>query len=497
MRTAPWIVVALLATTSGSYAQSGYISGQPSISCTNLHNSEALILCNIPDAARADWDVNAASWALNFTLNDTRRQIFEREQQAWRQSLDRTCALPRYQTPEDQVGQAVAESIGRMMLGSGFRLPGMQPITREHVNCLINAYRARAKVLSSKLTGDALVESQLSPEQHAEVQVALAEKGFLNQDQIGPGTHDAEFGPITRNAIKGFQQSLGAPPTGYLSNEERSALLERPEEREARAAQAAAEAKAKRDAQIAAERQAAAEEKAKRDAQIAAEKQAAAEEKAKREAQLAAEKQAAAEEKARRDAEDARLAAEAEAAKEWRQRADEARAKGPQFAEQTGIKWSLSEEKDLMTDDFDYTVRSVQSNGHGAQATVVGSCQKGRVVFLATLSEGNGVESLGLPTFENMNIVGDKRINDDPMFTTRFRTDKFRNRIVVSTLTSLDTTESIETTWRILARVETSLGSITIQIPTFDANVQKLMTACQRQAEIARRRGGLTDAPKP
>jgi len=44
------------------------------------------------------------------------------------------------------------------------------------------------------------------PEQHAELQQALAEKGFLDSDQIGPGTHDGEFGPITRNAN---QQSLG------------------------------------------------------------------------------------------------------------------------------------------------------------------------------------------------------------------------------------------------------------------------------------------------
>jgi Putative peptidoglycan binding domain len=453
-----WIAASLFATTSICYSQSGYVSGRPSIDCANLRNTVALILCNVPEAARADWDVNAASWALNFILNDAERQAFEQDQQTWRQSLDRLCALPRYQTTEDQAGQAAAEAIGRMMLGSGFRLPGMQPITSSHVNCLINAYRTRSAVLRSKLTGNDLAESRLSPEQHADLQRALAEKGFLD---MGPGSPDAEFGPTTRDAIKRFQQSVGAPPTGFLSDDQRSVLLESPGEREARIARAAAEEKAKQDAE---KRQAA---------------------------------QAAAEEKARRDAEDARIAAEAEAAKEWRERADEARAKGPQFAEQTGIKWSLSEEKDLMTDDFDYTVRSVQSNGHGAQATVVGSCQKSRVVFLATLSESNGGEPIGLPTFENMNIVGDKRINDDPVFTTHFRTDKFRNRIVVSTLASLDTTESIETTWRILARVETSLGSITIQIPTFDANVQKLMTACQRQAEMARRRGGLTDAPKP
>src|ERR1700730_3713830 len=164
-----------------------------------------------------------------------------RDQQAWRQSLDQLCALTRYQTPEDQAGQAMAESFGRMMLGPGIRIPGPQPITQAHVNCMVNAYHARAAMLRSKLTGDALAESQLSPEQHAQLQEALAEKGFLRPDQVGSGTHDGEFGPITRNAIKQFQQSLGASASGFLSNEQRSVLLESPQEREAKAARAAAD----------------------------------------------------------------------------------------------------------------------------------------------------------------------------------------------------------------------------------------------------------------
>jgi len=55
----------------------------------------------------------------------------------------------------------------------------------------------------------------------------------------------------------------------------------------------------------------------------------------------------------------------------------------------------------------------------------------------------------------------------------------------VATLFSLDPTESLETTWRVLAEVETSLGSIVIQIPMFDVNVQKLIVACKRQGEVA------------
>lgn len=150
-----------------------------------------------------------------------------------------------------------------------------------------------------------------------------------------------------------------------------------------------------------------------------------------------------------------------------------------------------------MTDDIDYTVTTIQPNGKGAQASIEGICQQpGRVVFLATLMEADRDTPLGLPTFENMTIVGDKRINDDPKFATSFPNDQFRNRIVVATLSSLDPTESLETTWRVLAEIETSLGSMVIQIPMFDANVQKLIGACKRQGEAANRHEGVPDAPK-
>jgi len=473
------IAAFLLANTSVCYSQAGYVPGQPSIDCTRVHNTVAVILCRVPEAAQAEWELNSAWWARYFTVNDTQRQVLDRDQQAWRQSLDQICALPRHQTQEDQAGQAMAETFGRMMLGPGIRIPGPQPITQTHVNCVVNAYHARAAMLRSKLTGDALAESQLSPEQHAELQQSLAEKGFLRPDQIGSGTHDGEFGPITRNAIKQFQQSLGASASGFLSNDQRSALLESPQEREARVARAAADKKAREDALVA---QAAAAVKAKQDAQLEADRQRA---------------QAEADKKAKQEAEKKRLEEEAKAAKEWSRKVDEARRKGPQYAVEAGLKWSLSEQKNLMTDDIDYTVTTIQPNGKGAQASIEGICQKpGRVVFLATLMDADRDAPLGLPTFENMTIVGNKRINNDPKFATSFPNDQFRNRIVVATLSSMDPTESLETTWRILAEVETSLGSIVIQIPMFDVNVQKLLVACKRQGEAANRHGGFPDAPK-
>jgi peptidoglycan hydrolase-like protein with peptidoglycan-binding domain len=367
----------------------------------------------------------------------------------------------------------MGQTFGQIILGPGLRIPGPQPITQGHISCLVDAYRARAATLRSRLKGDAITESRLTPEQHAEIQGALAAKGFLRVD--GPGTHDGEFGPNTRNAIKAFQQRMGAIPNGFLTNEQQSALLETPAQRAAR------------DAQLAA--QAAAEEKAKEDAQIKAAAQAAAKAKAEQDAQI----KAAAEEKAKKDAENARLEAEAKAAKEWRLKVEEAQTKGGQYAEKADSKWSLNEADNPMTDDKDYIVSSQQSNGKGVAATIEGTCEKpGRVAFVATLGDAQDLKSpLGLPDFQDGYIAGNKRINDTPLFATRFQSQKFRNSILISALTSLAGQEAIETTWRVLAEIETARGRIILQIPMFNPSVQKLLVACARQYEKAKIREGL------
>ena len=224
----------LLANTGFCYAQTGSFSNSPSIDCSRTSNTVARILCNVPEAARADWEVNSATWALYSSVGGPGQRQLDADEQAWRQSLERTCRLPYLPTEQEQAGREMGQIFGQIVFGQGLRIPGPQPITQAHMSCLIDAYRARAAMLRSRLKGDALTESRLTPEEHAEIQGALATKGFLRADQVGPGTPDAQFGPITRNAIKAFQQSMGTIPNGFLTNEQRSALLETPGEREAR-----------------------------------------------------------------------------------------------------------------------------------------------------------------------------------------------------------------------------------------------------------------------
>ena len=225
----------------------------------------------------------------------------------------------------------MGQIFGQIVFGQGLRIPGPQPITQAHMSCLIDAYRARAAMLRSRLKGDALTELRLTPEQHAEIQGALATKGFLRADQVGSGTPDAEFGPITRNAIKAFQQSMGTIPNGFLTNEQRSALLETPGEREAREAQLAAQERARRGSVSGASR-CRGKGKARRGSTSGCASRCRGKGKAKTRKHKRLRR-----EKAKLDAENARLQAEAEAAKEWRLKVEEAQTKGSEYAEKADL----------------------------------------------------------------------------------------------------------------------------------------------------------------
>ena len=349
------IATILLSSTGSGHAVDG-----PSFDCSHgVNTSLAIILCSNSDAAKADWNLSSAFWAAFKNDRD------ENEQNAFNQSMRWRCSLPTQPSELDRL--------------YGFPLrPAAQPITEVHVRCVISVFNARTAILRARLRGDALVESKLTPEEHIEIQQALIVKGWLrNRVQKYRANADGQFGPNTRAAIRDYQQSVGATPTGFLSAPQRLALLESPEEIEARAARAAAEAKAK---------------------QAELDQKKRAEEEAKR-------------------AEQQRLEEEAARAVEWRQKIDEAQKKGPEYAGKTAdVKWTLREHANPMTEEIEYTVLSTQKNDTGgAVATVEGLCEKDRVSFQATLEDAHDPNvSLGFITsrFDHVGIIGKKRIND-------------------------------------------------------------------------------------
>ena len=164
------------------------IASKPTFDCTNVQSPLGLLLCGDPNAAKADWSVNAATWAYAGTLDADGRAAFQKDQDEWVQSVTRSCKLDR----------SLSETQRR---------------------CAIASYQARSSVLLAKLSGDALDEAQLAPERRAELQTRLIILG-LSQEQP-----DGQFGPNTRVAIKSFQQKRGTAETGFLSRDERQALL--------------------------------------------------------------------------------------------------------------------------------------------------------------------------------------------------------------------------------------------------------------------------------
>jgi hypothetical protein len=454
----------------------------PTFDCSRGVNSAlAIILCSDPDAARADWNVSSAYWALSTD---------DQGESAFSQSVNQRCALPRQETPEERAARAFAQQVGGAW--GGYRLPvpvpGPQPISRNHVRCVISAFHNRAATLRSKLKGDALTESNLSPEEHQEIQVALIRKGLLRARFRDYGANaDGQFGPNTRSAIKEFQRSIGARETGFLSDEQRMELLETPQERQARADRAAAEAKARQDA-LEAQRQA--EEAVAKARQDALEAQKRAEDQAKRDEEKRQQDQIERENKRRED--------EANRAKAWSEKIEEAKTKGPEYAARVrDIEWYLSERMNPMSEEIEYKVYSTQPNGGGAVASIEGACVKNRVEFQATLLDAaDSTRPLGFSTSAGGSVIGNKRINDGPIVPANFPTGKWRNRMVVTTLAfGQDSDEPADTTWRALAEVETSQGTAYIRIPTYNAKIQTLIASCQRQYELWKRRDGRRDAP--
>jgi peptidoglycan hydrolase-like protein with peptidoglycan-binding domain len=167
------------------------LSDRPSISCNRALSPVGQILCLDRQGAGADWDLNATLWAVDGSLDDSQKKAFGAEQQSWRSSLDARCGL----------------------LGGAGAFSGQQR------NCVIKAFHDRAASLRTRLSGDALEESKLSPEDHAQIQQALVARNFLADRP------DGEFGNNTRQAVRSYQINEKAKPTGVLSGEQRDRLL--------------------------------------------------------------------------------------------------------------------------------------------------------------------------------------------------------------------------------------------------------------------------------
>lgn len=191
--TARQRLAALAARPGTATSPSGELtlSQKPTFRCGSAKSSIARILCNEKEGPVADWELSAAIWALRNSFDEVSSNAFAQAQTQWFFSLYPKCALASE--------QATWRS--------------------KQADCVIGAFRARAREYQSRLRGDALVETQLSPEERSRLQAGLIALGFLDNEP------DGEFGPVTRAAIRKFQNERGLPQTGYLSAEQRARLL--------------------------------------------------------------------------------------------------------------------------------------------------------------------------------------------------------------------------------------------------------------------------------
>jgi tetratricopeptide (TPR) repeat protein len=171
------------------------LSDRASIDCAGVFKKRgsrvAQILCSGRDGASADWDVNSAEWAIAGGQDIVQKKLNVNEQDGWRRWLNKTCPL-----------QADATMV-----------------TPDERICVFKAFHDRARSLRSRLSGDALAEAMLTPEQHAKVQEGLIGRGLLQ------GKADGEFGDTTRQAIKQFQSAEGSTESGFLTKSEYIRLL--------------------------------------------------------------------------------------------------------------------------------------------------------------------------------------------------------------------------------------------------------------------------------
>ncbi len=156
----------------------------------------AQAICLNDELAYRDLAYAIAYQAARWAADDAGKRALTASARSFIQSLPGQCGLPK--------------------LSSLFLVP-----TPTEVRCLRDQYDSRRQELLKQLSGEALEEARLTPEQAVAIQQALQAQGLLSRD----AAIDGVFGPLTRAAIVHRQRELGRRPTGFAS---RTMLLEKP-----------------------------------------------------------------------------------------------------------------------------------------------------------------------------------------------------------------------------------------------------------------------------
>lgn len=183
----------VLSFASDAKAQQTAKGTAPTFDCSKVTTPLPITLCSHESAAKADWELSSAFWALVANLDDQQKAV--REQDGWFKSLTQSCSLA-----------TISAS------------PSTRPSSNQ-INCVVKAYRDRAASYRARLSGEALAEATMPPDRHKQVQEALIGLGLLK------GKAEGVFGRLTRSAIKSFQANNQFAQTGFLSPDQRLLLF--------------------------------------------------------------------------------------------------------------------------------------------------------------------------------------------------------------------------------------------------------------------------------
>jgi hypothetical protein len=155
---------------------------------------------------------------------------------------------------------------------------------------------------------------------------------------------------------------------------------------------------------------------------------------------------------------------------------EEARRRGPEYAEQSGTSWKLIETLDEMTDAPVYTVTSRQGNS-AVPIDVEGKCVDKSVQVTATFVDVN-------KRYPTISPIVKWRVNNNSFEVKTLETPHFSNQyeLLRSSLhgpLSGIVDSMILTTWALRVEFETNGGALVVKVPFYDANVQKFISSCK------------------
>lgn len=159
------------------------------------------LICRSDELARADLEYVIAYQALRRSLDDQGRTALAKQANAFVEATLAQCRIAK-------TGSVSA------------------PPTSEQGMCLKTAYSRQRQAMLARLSGDALAEASLTPEEAMSVQRALQAQSFLPPS----ATIDGVFGSVTQEAILGWQRKAGQRESGFASKEMHAQLTQATQE---------------------------------------------------------------------------------------------------------------------------------------------------------------------------------------------------------------------------------------------------------------------------